>query len=404
MSQSTSAAPKGPRGTNAFELLLTKEGEDYRAQVLLSPIGKVPGAPFSRATIATIDGAEIEQLRQAFVTGTATADDHDRIKQIGATLFQAAFATLIGSTFSESFYHAVARSGALRIRLRVEDDELAMLPWEMLFNAETVGYLATSKRFTLARFIRPVVPTSQRKATKLPIRILVHVSQDSTDTPRAYSLQSGREIQLIKKALGDLLEDGSVEVHKTSGGDWDTLSRAIDDNKPRIDILHIIGHGGLLRGQGGLRMGDQLINASTLSMKLEDSGITLVVLNTCQSAKGRPTDIFAGIAQSLVRTAVPAAIAMQFSVTDDAAVKFSSALYTAIAKAVPLDIAVTSGRIGMADQNSFEWITPILYIANADASLFSIPPPRPSKYRQKIPLSKVEEHREKRRRKLASHA
>ena len=74
---------------------------------------------------------------------------------------------------------------------------------------------------------------------------------------------------------------------------------------------------------------------------------------------------------------------MQFRVTDDAAVKFSSALYSAIAKTVPLDIAVTNGRIGMAAQNSFEWITPILYIANPDASLFSIPPAAPAKYRQK---------------------
>ena len=359
MTKPTTAALEAPQGTYAFELLLTKEGDDYRAQVLLSPIGKVPGRGFARTTIGTVDGAEVERLRRAFVTGAATETDHDRVKEIGAGLFQAAFAALIGSAFNESFYHASARDGALRIRLRVEDSELAMLPWEMLFNDETVGYLATSKKLTLARYINPVTPTSQRKTIALPIRILVHVSEDRVDG-QPYHLQSRRELSLIKEALQPLVNDGSVELHRTTAGDWDTLSRAIDDNKPQIDILHIIGHGGMRGGQGVLQMGEQLIDAATLAMKLEESGITLVVLNTCQGAQGGPTNIFAGIAQSLVRTAVPAAVAMQFRVTDDAAVKFSSALYSAIAKTVPLDIAVTNGRIGMAAQNSFEWITPIL--------------------------------------------
>ena len=195
-----------------------------------------------------------------------------------------------------------------------------MLPWEMLFSAETVGYLATSKRLTLARYINPVTPTSQRKTIALPMRNSRSVSEDRVDG-QSYHLQSRRELSLIKQALQPLVNDGSIELHRTTAGDWDTLSRAIDDNRPHIDILHIIGHGGMRSGQGVLQMGEQLIDAATLSMKLEESGITLVVLNTCQGAQGGPTNIF-GIAQSLVRTAVPAAVAMQFRVTDDAAVKF----------------------------------------------------------------------------------
>jgi hypothetical protein len=129
------------------------------------------------------------------------------------------------------------------------------------------------------------------------------------------------------------------------------------------------------------------VNATTLAANLARSGVSLAVLNTCKGAVARETDPLAGIAQKLIKTSVHAAIAMQFAVTDEAAIAFSSALYASLAKNVPLDLAVTNGRVNMVGLNSFEWVTPVLYVANADAVAFSLAA-KPLRYKNKIPISR----------------
>jgi CHAT domain-containing protein len=59
--------------------------------------------------------------------------------------------------------------------------------------------------------------------------------------------------------------------------------------------------------------------------------LRLVVLNACAGARSSPADPFAGTAQSLLQQGLPAVIAMQFEITDEAAITFSHALYAALA-------------------------------------------------------------------------
>lgn len=370
-----------------FELLLTCEGKKFRAQVLHTPHGKA--LPSQCFTLAKIDLNEVDALREAFINGRSTTADHDRIKQLGSQLFKTAFSGEVRESFLQSLAIAQFMRTALKVRLRVESDDLSMLPWEMMFCVEGGGFLTTSQQVTFTRFTWTGCPTAQRKVTNFPLVILIHVCDDPGG--EASKLQAKREVSLIRKALGPLLTNRSVAIRTTSGGTWDALKSALDKEGTRVDVLHIIGHGDMQGAEGVILMGATPVNATTLATRLQQSGISLAVLNTCKGAMGRTTDALAGIAQKLVRTAIPSVVAMQFSISDDAAIAFSSEFYGSLAKRAPLDLAVTRARINMVGLNSFEWMTPVLYDTNPDAVPFALPPSRPKKFRKKIPISKAAE-------------
>jgi hypothetical protein len=75
----------------------------------------------------------------------------------------------------------------------------------------------------------------------------------------------------------------------------------------------------------------------------------------------------------LVRT-VPAVVAMQFAVTDDAAATFSRAFYQALVRSRGVDEAVRAGRIALTGWNpdTLEWVTPVLYLRSRDSRLFDL--------------------------------
>jgi hypothetical protein len=95
----------------------------------------------------------------------------------------------------------------------------------------------------------------------------------------------------------------------------------------------------------------------------------LVTLNACRTAEGSAeagADPFAGVASALVMAGVPAVVAMQFPVSDMAAIAFSARLYSALARGEPLEEAVDSGRMRIKalapDQR--EWATPVLFLGD----------------------------------------
>ena len=56
-------------------------------------------------------------------------------------------------------------------------------------------------------------------------------------------------------------------------------------------------------------------------------GIRLVVLSSCESAKGSNKEVFGDLASMLSKRRIPAVVAMQYSVLDDVAIKFAHTFY-----------------------------------------------------------------------------
>jgi tetratricopeptide (TPR) repeat protein len=101
--------------------------------------------------------------------------------------------------------------------------------------------------------------------------------------------------------------------------------------------------------------------------------LRLAILNACEGARADRTDPFAGTAQSLVQQGIPAVIAMQFEITDQAAIAFAHEFYEAISDNYPVDAALTEARktlFGMG--HGLEWGTPVLYLRAPNGRIFDV--------------------------------
>jgi len=101
----------------------------------------------------------------------------------------------------------------------------------------------------------------------------------------------------------------------------------------------------------------------------------LVVLNSCSGAATGTNDVFSGTAASLVRGGISAVVAMQYKISDAAAIAFARGFYTAIARGRGVDQAVTAGRVAIlgTSQTTLEWVTPVLYLRGVQPHLYTIP-------------------------------
>ena len=147
-------------------------------------------------------------------------------------------------------------------------------------------------------------------------------------------------------------------------------------------IFHFIGHGGFdaLREEGLLALCDSeghpdTMTATELGREIADHPtLRLVVLNACESATAAKRDIFSSTAATLVRRGVPAAIAMQYEITDRAAVEFTELFYEALAEGLPVDAAVTDARKGLSNaiRDTLEWGIPVLMTRSPDGVIFDV--------------------------------
>ena len=146
-------------------------------------------------------------------------------------------------------------------------------------------------------------------------------------------------------------------------------------------IFHFIGHGGFdQRLQDGVLILEdedergRPVSGQDLGTLMHDHRpLRLATLNACEGARTSRTDPFAGMAQSLVQQGIPAVIAMQFEITDEAAITFAHEFYGAIADGYPVDAALAEARKSIfAQGNGLEWGTPVLYLRSPDGVLFNI--------------------------------
>ena len=213
-----------------------------------------------------------------------------------------------------------------------------------------------------------------------PLRLLVMISNPS-DYPK---LDVEQEWSLLNGALAEEQADGRVVVERLAAN-MKELRRRL--RREQFHVFHFVGHGRYRPdwGSGVLVMEDRYgrsheVPGDELGSLLNEYDETrLAVLNACEGARSDDaSDPFAGLAQSLIRQGLPAVVAMQFEITDDAAIIFAQELYGAIADGLPLEAALAEARGAIRDEgNLTEWGTPVLYSRAPDGHLFDVTrPPR----------------------------
>jgi YVTN family beta-propeller protein len=271
------------------------------------------------------------------------------------------------------------RGEKLQVVLGITAPELAVMPWEALYDGELGGYLCR-KEDLVRRIDAPFTPDPL--PVRPPLRILAIVA-----SPRGLpELDVDAEQQNLEKALARPVSMGQVQLEWETQASWSSVHDRLLQEK--WHVLHFIGHGDYdpERDVGRIALvGDdgraEWVDAISLADLLGEAEPTprVVVLNSCASGQSGSNDLFSGTAAALVRSGICAVAAMQFSVSDFAAVRFPRGFYAALASGRRVDEAVRSGRIEIigAGSGTLEWVTPILHIRGEATELFQLVGPAP---------------------------
>jgi CHASE2 domain-containing sensor protein len=146
-------------------------------------------------------------------------------------------------------------------------------------------------------------------------------------------------------------------------------------------ILHFIGHAQFIDDWGELLLNDenggmQFVDEDRFAKLFNNQdNLKLIVLNACQGAAVSDSRAFVGIAPKIVATGVPAVVAMQYPIYDEAAVLFARTFYFALFRgpnAGRIDWAMAQARNALARDfpDDREVAAPVLFMRTPEGVLF----------------------------------
>ncbi|MFK8113978.1 MAG: CHAT domain-containing protein [Rubripirellula sp.] len=301
-------------------------------------------------------------------------------EELGNDLYDALFHGEAKSLLKDCLQSLSNRSGGLRIKIHLSVDspssaKLSQLPWELLRDSETQSCLNLSQRTPVVRYIDVPKPFSSL-AFKPPFRVLVVISNPSD----VAQLDLARERELIESNWGK--RDG-VHIEFLEKASTQELQQQLQQGV--FHALHFMGHGDFdpESGRGVLVMENdngtaQFISGRALGNLLADApSLRFVFLNACKTAQSHATnskEAFAGVSTALLMAGVPAVVAMQYPISDEAAIAFSKTFYRLLPACHPLEKVVAEARKSVfqlqESSGRSEWATPVLFMRTDDGRVF----------------------------------
>ena len=370
-----------------FVLRISRADDGYVAIVINSPAGEGEAEfdldPSDQAVREFVDLLGLvgdtrqpvgRSLRLTVERNTAAPTDAPSAiaREFGEALFDTALSGDVRELLRSSITKAGQKGAGLRVMLRFDDvPELAQLPWEYLYDTEERRYLDVTADVALVRYLE-LKQSVEPLEVELPLRVLAVIA----DTPPQLDVE--REWRMLQKALSGVQNANRVTLERVEPA---TL-RELQDRLRKRDyhVLHFIGHGEFVEGDegGGALMfvdeksGSAPVTGTALATILGDhDSLRLAVLNACEGARGGLNGPQSGVAHSLLSRGVPAVLAMQFPITDEAAIDFTQVFYGAIADDYPIEAAVGEARKAIySDEEGLEWGTPVLFSRSPNGHLW----------------------------------
>jgi ABC-type branched-subunit amino acid transport system substrate-binding protein len=357
------------RETNSYQVIASTSGRDRRivSEGFFLPIGQ---------RWDTVEQSLIELGARPARDAAPTRDHARQIRDFGKELFYHLINGEVRRLYDDKKREAERNNRPLRLRLALVPFELVILPWELLCDERDNEYLCLTRKpeILLIRSIentRVSRPRSPKPSNEhAPLRILGMIA-DPKDQER---LRGAKEKNLIEDALRPLRENQRVKLDWTNTGKYRELFTPQGDTD-RYDVFHFIGHGRFeQRSQQGQLVfekpdgNSEYIPARQFRLALHRD-LQLVVLNACETARGDPLDRFSNLAYSLAENGIPAVVAMQFKILDEASLRFAEAFYTLLEKGEVIEEAVAQARrriySAAEEEYRLDWAAPLLYTSSA---------------------------------------
>lgn len=247
----------------------------------------------------------------------------------------------------------------LRLRLRLPAG-LADLPWEYMYipragdtkesDKDVTGFLALDPRISIVRH-EPLGAPADFDATPRPRRILAAMACPKNGFEALDLEREKNQLEAILAGISGLRFEPWEHARASD------LAQRLADG---VDIFHFAGHGDFdaamgalpltVEGQGALIFEDDdqqpvSISSDQIAANLGGRGVQLVVLGACLTGRRDGQNRWSGVAAALMEVGIPAVIAMQYKISDRAAIRFMAGFYAALAAGQTLDQAVSTGRL-----------------------------------------------------------
>lgn len=383
-----------------FDLYIEQIEEKWRVRASSPLVGEVPASyielPFSerKSTFANIVGALSREIDKESFFAQQSKDLEEKIKTWGSELFKAVFTDEIVRQFDQANAIAKSENTELHLRLRLNVPELNDLPWECLYDSRQQGFIALLEKTPILRYLEVSQPV-ESLAVKPPLKVLVVIS-----APKDLRLLDvEKEWQDLQAAVKDLERQSLIELTRLETATLQELRRELSLTGKQYHVLHFIGHGDFDKKnqQGVLAFENKdckkhMVNSEKLATVLKNhEPLRLIFLNACKGAvtstdtasdaasdaanDTAESNLFAGMAQSLVSSVgVPAVIAMQFAITDNAAITLTGSFYKGLTVGKSVPGALTSARVTVntGTENELGWVTPVLFMRSSNGYLFNL--------------------------------
>lgn len=342
-----------------FDLELASDGDTIAVRVLYSREGEEAS---SAASLAGLPSA-------LDLVDTVTGLD----EQLGLRLLSDA----VGERWAAALATAEAAGEGLRLRLFLVDERVAEAPWEA---AKWRGrWLALDPHTPVVRYVRAGrAPQPVQAGDRLRL-LAVLVDSTVLELP---PLDLATEQAALRQALRPLEEANRLRMEWLEGAvTFAALQDALRRTQPHI--VHFVGHGDLDGGHGPGRLylahksllgkpRPHALPAEEFAVLLGNAQVRFAFLNACQSGRAA-----GGLAETLVKAGVPAALGMQTAVPDAAAPIFAGAFYRALADGWPVDAAAVEGRTALMGEYGLAspwWAVPVVAMRAPDGMLWEPSP------------------------------
>ncbi len=257
------------------------------------------------------------------------------------------------------------------------------LPWELMYDP-AYGYLAQKTNGFVRSQLGASLPLQSVRKDKSRVNVLMIISRPGGDEDVPFQSAARPLMEIVRK------HQDRIKIEVLRPPTYEQLQKVLADKPHFYHVLHFDGHGVFPhqrnidyrtflseKGSPGQLVfektggGNRFVSGTQLGKLLSGKGISVVMLNACQSGMTDPEILYPSIGGELIKTGALGVVAMAYSVYVHTAVQFMAGVYQSLLNGQTLARAVTIAREALAVRDKREspigsislqdWIVPVLF-------------------------------------------